>query len=353
MEEIILNIHMHTPFSDGHYTHTQIVQAALQSGVDAVIVTDHNVYVQGPEEYYQESGRRVLMLVGEEIHDQSRQPQKNHLLVFGAGRELAPLAYDPQRLLDAIRRAGGVAFLAHPVDPSAPAFNEGDLSWVDWQLQGFTGIELWNFMSEFKSRLRSRLHAIFYAFNPKRIAQGPFPEALRKWDELLAEGRKIAAIGGSDAHALPSHLGPIHRTLFPYAFHFRTINTHLLLPDPLSGDLVEDRRLVLEALASGRAFIGYDLPAPTRGFRFTAQGLAGLANMGEEISSQKGVTLQVRLPLPCDCRMIQDGKVVKTWQNREVCTFIATEPGAYRVEAYLDYIGRQRGWIFSNPIYLS
>jgi hypothetical protein len=74
--------------------------------------------------------------------------------------------------------------------------------------------------------------------------------------------------------------------------------------------------------------------------------------MGEEISSRNGVTLQIRLPLPTECRLVKDGKVIKTWQKRETCTHITTEPGAYRVEAYIEYKGRRRGWIFSNPIYV-
>ena len=44
--------------------------------------------------------------------------------------------------------------------------------------------------------------------------------------------------------------------------------------------------------------------------------------------------------------------MIKTWHNRETCTHITTEPGAYRVETYIQYMGRKRGWIFSNPIYI-
>jgi hypothetical protein len=352
MEEVVINLHMHTRYSDGHVSHADIAEAALRAGLDAVIVTDHNVWVNGPEDYYRDGNRAVLLLVGEEIHDQARQPQKNHLLVFGTGRELADQAYDPQRLIDAVRQAGGLSFIAHPYDPESKAVGEADISWVDWQVQGFTGIELWNGLSEFKSRLRTRLHAIYYAFNPAAIAQGPLPETLLKWDELMAGGRQIVAVGGSDAHALPGSLGPLRKTLFPYEFHFRAINTHLSLQTALSGDLAEDRRKILDALSAGRAFIGYDLPASTRGFRFTAQGKEQKAWMGEEISAKFGVTMQVRLPQPVECRLIKDGKVIKTWQKRETCTHITTEPGVYRVEAYIQYLGRLRGWIFSNPIYV-
>ncbi len=358
MPEIIVNLHLHTCYSDGTGTHTEISQAAIRAGLDAVIVTDHNVLVQGKEGYYRsqhgsENGdRQVLMLVGEEIHDQARQPQKSHLLVFGVNEELAPLASDLPGLVKAIRRLGGFAFIAHPFDPPAPAFHEADLSWDDWQIQDLNGMEIWNSLSEFKLLLKSKLHAIYYAFNPARINRSPFPEALRRWDELLATGKRFVAIGGSDAHALDIRMGPLHRTIFPYEFHFRLINTHLLLDSDLQGDLETDRRAVLDALQRGHSFIANDLPAPARGFSFIANGFDRKASIGEEISARKGVTFQIRLPSPADCRLLRDGQVIQTWQNQSMCTQICTEPGAYRVEAYRLFKRRPVGWIFSNPIYV-
>ncbi len=111
MHEIVLNLHMHTNYSDGTGSHRDIARAALRANLDAVIVTDHNVLVDGLEGYYREKNRRLLMLIGEEVHDQDREPQKNHLLVFGASRELATLADDPQKLIDGVRESGGLSFL--------------------------------------------------------------------------------------------------------------------------------------------------------------------------------------------------------------------------------------------------
>lgn len=353
MHEIVVNLHMHTRYSDGHVTHRQIVETALRVGLDAVIVTDHNVWVNGPEDVYEAEGRRLLLLIGEEIHDQARLPQKSHLMVIGAGRELAPLAYDLPRLLEAARQAGALTFLAHPRDPASPAVGEDDLSWDDWHLSGYTGLELWNAMSEFKSLLKTKLHAIYYAYNPSRVAHGPFPEVLQKWDALLAGGQRVVAVGGTDAHALPVRLGPLRRVIFPFDFHFRTVNNHLLIPKPLTGELEADRRLVLEALAQGRGWIGYDLPAATRGFSFTAQGKERTAQMGEEMPVQEGVTIQVRLPRPAECRLLRDGQPVKVWQKQQSGVYITNQPGVYRVEAYLHFKGKRRGWIFSNPIFLT
>lgn len=350
--EIIINLHMHTRYSDGAGSHDDIAAAAIKAGLDAVIVTDHNVWVDGFAGYKQLDSRRVLMLVGEEIHDQAREPQKNHLLVFGANRELATYAYDPQLLLDAVSKAGGLAFIAHPVDPAAPAVHEADISWVDWNVHGFTGLELWNGFSEFKPRIKSYLHAIYYVYFPQRIACGPLPAALRKWDELLSTGQKLVAIGGSDAHSHQMHLGPLKRTVFPYEFHFRAINTHVFIPRPLGADDVADTSMILEALGQGHCFVGYDLPAPTRGFRFTGSGLEATAEMGDELSMKGGVTLQIRLPRITECVLLKDGKPLRTWHKHDLCTYIATQPGVYRVEVYIHYLGMRRGWIFSNPIYL-
>lgn len=352
MNEIIVNLHMHTTYSDGTGTHRDLVQAALDSDVDVIIATDHNVLVKGPEGYTVEGQDKVLLLIGEEVHDRTRSPQKNHLLVFGMDREMAGMARDPQSLINAINKAGGMSFIAHPVDPAAPAVDQPDISWVDWDVRGFTGIELWNAFSEFKSLLKSKWHALYYAYQPKRIARGPFPDTLKRWDQLTSNGQRVVAVGGSDAHALSASMGPLKRTIFPYRFHFQGVNTHLLTPTPLRERLEEDRKMIWEAFQKGHAFIGYDRPAPTTGFRFKAHGKNKTSMMGDVISPKHGITLQITLPKRAECRLIKDGKPIKTWTNREICSHTTTEPGVYRVEAYLHYKGKKRGWIFSNPIYI-
>lgn len=352
MQEIVVNLHMHTRYSDGSGTHKDIARAAIQAGVDAVIVTDHNVLAPDMEGYYKENNKRVLMLIGQEVHDQDRNPQKNHLLAFGAGRDLAAFADDPQLLINKVRESGGLAFIAHPHDPAAPAFHETDISWVDWSVQNYTGIELWNALSELKTVIPTKLHAAFLACFPQFIAHGPIPATMAKWDELMSQGGRVVAIGGSDAHALHLSIGPFSRVIFPYEFHFRGVNTHVILSAPLTGDANADRGLVYEALGNGRAFVAYDLPAPARGFRFTGQGHDKTVYMGDEIPAKGGVTLQAKLPLAAEIWLMKDGQVLKKWDRQTLCTHIATEPGVYRIEAHRNYLGKKRGWIYSNPIYV-
>ena len=352
MHEIIVNLHMHTRYSDGSGTHKDIAQAAIQTGLDAVIVTDHNILVQGVEGYYRVGQSRVLLLVGQEVHDQDRDPQKNHLLVFNANRDLASLADDPQSLINGVREAGGLCFIAHPKDPKAPAFNETDISWEAWDVQNYTGIELWNGLSELKTVIPTKLHGLFYALFPQFIGHGPIPETLQRWDELLSHGRPVIAIGGSDAHAMHMHMGPFHRVIFPYTFHFKTVNTHVLIPEPLTGDVTTDKKMIYDALAAGHCFVAYDLPAPTRGFTFNVRGLERSGIMGDALPVKGGVTLQAHVPQPAEIHMLKDGKQIGIWTNTHACTYSATEPGVYRVEVYTRYLGKKRGWIYSNPIYV-
>lgn len=351
MPEIIVNLHMHTRYSDGSGSHRDIAAAALRAGLDAVIVTDHNVLVRKVGGYVSLEGRRLLMLVGEEIHDRYQDPQKNHLLVIGGGAELAPLASDPARLIQAARDSGGLTFLAHVTDPAAPAFHEPDISWNDWSVNGFTGIELWNGLSELKTLIPTKLHGILFAFVPALVAHTPPADTLRKWDDLLGGGR-IVAVGGSDAHALHLSLGPLHRVVYPYEYHFGAVNTHLLLSEALSGQEDRDEQLIYTALSAGHCFVGYDRPFPTRGFRFTARGREAEAIMGDEISLADGVTLQAYLPAFAQIRMLRDGEVVQEFAHAHALTFHALVPGVYRIEAYRRYLGQRRGWIFSNPIYV-
>ncbi len=352
LNEIILNLHIHSVYSDGSQNHKEIADAALRAGLDALIITDHNVLVKGLQGYCGEKNRQVLLMVGEELHDQDRQPQKSHLLALGIDEELADCTAVPQKLIQKVKDAGGISFLAHPYDPALPAFGEDDISWEDWEINGFTGIELWNGFSELKIRIHNKFQAIFYAFFPQYVAQQPPEQTLEIWDRLLQKGQRVAVIGGSDAHASLHHMGPIHRIIFPYDFHFRCINSHLLLDRSLSGEATQDSQVILKALDKGHGFIGYDLPAPTRGFRFWAEVEEQNYIMGDEFEYDRPIDLKIHLPQKADCCLLRNGKPAALWKNSSDCKYSVQNLGVYRVEVYRPYLGRRRGWIFSNPIYI-
>jgi hypothetical protein len=267
-------------------------------------------------------------------------------------------------LIDETLTAGGIGFLAHPHERDLPLINSPDLGWHDWDIEGFTGLEIWNYMSSFKNvvadridsmRWKNKLFGLWTALrmtlHPERHVTAPDPATLALWDDYLQKGVRVTAVGNSDAHGTPMNLGPIHREVFPYEFLFRSVNTHVLLPKPLSGDLVQDKRMLLRAIGRGHSWVGYDLPGSTSDFRFTVQGVKkGI--LGDEIPLGTGATFQVRAPGRCRIRLIRHGRVMVEVERESNLTYMPTEPGAYRVECYVPFEGRERGWVFSNPIYL-
>lgn len=347
--EYVGNLHLHTVYSDGTATHAEVAAAAGRAGLNFLIATDHNVWVEDVEGYY----GRVLLLVGEEIHHIRRHPQVSHLLIYGAEEDLASHAFgSAQTLVQTVRERGGFCFLAHPVEKSSPLSPDLQaIPWVDWPLEGIAGLELWNYMSEFKGLLWSRLPALIYAFYPEWGIRGPYRATLRLWDELLAQGQRLAALGGADAHGTEYTFGPLKRRVFPYDYLFRCVNTHVLTQDALTGEPATDKALLYEALQAGRTWVAYDLPHSSRGFQFIMRSGAAAATVGEELKRLGAINVEVMLPAAGEMRLLRNGKLVTRAQGREL-RYTTAEPGIYRLEVYRRFRGRRVGWIFSSPIYV-
>lgn len=343
--ERVGNLHIHTQHSDGSGDHAVVAQAAAEAGLDFVIVTDHNRYLPDYEGWH----GQVLLLVGEEVHA-LENPDANHLLVFDARQAIAGCGSTPQAWLDATAARGGLGFIAHPIEKSGAFTQEPEICWTDWDAQGYTGIELWNYMSEFKARLGSRAQALLYAFAPRLGIEGPFPETLRLWDALLAE-RPVYAVGGSDAHAQTYRLGPVRRCVFSYRHLFGQVNTHVFVDAPWSGDAAEDGALIYGALRRGRAFVGHDGLAPTRGFRFEACEGSATHVMGDTLTPRGPLRWRIQAPARARLRLLRDGKPVAEGVGT-VLEYAGQQPGVYRAEAYRRYAGRWRGWVFANPIWV-
>lgn len=352
MFEITANLHIHTPYSDGSKYHADIAHDAIMSGVDVIFFTDHNIFIDGLEGYFNDQDGKVLIIMGEEIHDQNVSPQKNHLLALGAGKSFACLADDRQTLIEKIQSSGGISFLAHPFDPALPAFNETNISWEDWSVNGYTGIELWNSFSELKVRVKYKLAAYFYAFFPNFLPLSPPKETLSIWNTLLNNGVKTVAVGGSDAHAILFSIGPLARVIFPYKYHFSTINNHILLENRLTGSFNEDKNSILNALRKGNSFIANDLVFSSQGFRFFAKDGMSQIEMGESHQKKTNMSISVNLPKRADCRILKNGILFHQVSGKKEITVNIDTPGIYRVECYKYFYGRKRGWIFSNPIYI-
>jgi hypothetical protein len=168
------DLHTHTVHSDGKLTVAELVQAARESGLDFVAITDHN------NTTHQADGVRddaVLTIVGEEVTTPG-----GHASVWGLGPrdfvDFRALPGDGQ--IDALVRSvvarGAVLSINHPFADCAQC------SWDHPVPEGVTGIEVWNRWD------------------------GPQEPAIALWDRLLASGRRLTGIGSSDFHGLPAPL---------------------------------------------------------------------------------------------------------------------------------------------------
>ncbi|MBW2086607.1 MAG: hypothetical protein JRI54_11365, partial [Deltaproteobacteria bacterium] len=134
----------------------------------------------------------------------------------------------------------------------------------------------------------------------------------------------------------------------------KAINTHVLLPAPLSGDLKTDRAAVYQALAAGSGFVAHDRLKNSKGFDFWLENnKERKAGQGMEIRFDPGHQLVWSLPSRTSARLIKDGQVVLNIVARQG-RFQAPGLGVYRIEAFWPsrFFGL-RPWLFSNHIYLN
>jgi len=327
-------IHIHSVHSDGSGTVSEIVEAGQRSSVDFVVITDHNTLAAKADEGWHED---VLVLVGQEAA-QSRR----HCIVLGVDR---PIHRDQpmEEVFEKVAAQGGLSFIVHPHGRLRPIFKLTSFAWERWEINGYTGIEIWSYMFDWIKDFR--LYKWWRFWNdPDEHILGPFPKTLMIWDELC-QSRRVVGIGGLDVHARKFVFGAFE--VFPYEWMFRRFSTHILAREPFSGRTEEDIRLVLEALGSGRCFIGYDLLGLTDGFRFEVATDRTLAVMGDELPWEEGLDLEVHVPRPAHIRILCDGQEVMTKQDA-CCRLRLERAGVYRAEVCLD----GRPWIFSNPIYV-
>lgn len=342
--------HLHSRHSDGTGQVDQIAAAAARSGVDVVLLTDHDTLAArraGEEGWHGD----VLVLVGEEISPVGR----DHTLAFGVEEHVRHRGLTAGEICAAVSQAGGVAFAAHPFSQGSRTFKRfgSGTPYSDLRADGLTGIELWSFVVDTAEALTSIREAVLFVASPNRVLLRPPEHNMAAWDALCRE-RRLVAIGGIDAHQVGLRIGrrtPIR--LMSYARSFRHLRTHVLCDRPPTGELSTDGGQVLEALRAGRCYLAVDSLAPARGFSFWAERPDGAhaLPMGSEAPAG-GWTLRVELPRPARLRLLRDGTEVASADAATLDHIAEPGPGVYRVEADLTRRGRPRAWIVSNPIYL-
>lgn len=329
MQDLVCVVHVHSTHSDGSGTVPQIARAAKRAAIDVVLLTDHDTLEakrRGEERWYDD----VLVLVGEEVSPTDR----DHFLAFGIEREIDRHLTGPE-ICEAVHAAGGFGFGAHPFSRGSERFKRPGIAFG--QRDCLDGVELWSFLNDTGERLRGIRDAARMILTPQRAIGGPPEDNLREWDQLC-QARRVVAIGGLDAHQFGIRIaGHVPIRLMGYARAFKQLHTHVLVDEPLTGELEPDRARVYGALREGRCYIANDQVADARGF--------GLTHMGEEV--EPGFELRVRTPLPAHIRLLRDGELVAATDSDELVHPIELH-GVYRAEVALG----KRPWIFSNPVYV-
>lgn len=345
MFEYVGAIHIHSEFSDGSGKVDEIAGFADEVGLDYIILTDHNT-LRALRDGYEKWYGNTLLLVGVEINDKEN---KNHYLAMGVN-EAFSTRMSAKQYVKKVKDAGGIGFIAHPHEKRNSLPEHPPFPWTAWDAEDFTGIEIWNHMSEWMEGLTED-NKYQRVLHPLKSIVAPPKETLAKWDEIALQ-RPVTGIGGIDAHAHKVNiLGFFEVEIFPYKVLFKSIRTHVLLDKKLKKTesphgIEKAKKSVYEALAKGNCFVSNFYHGDARGFRFYAESGNAVYEQGSAVAlSENSVNLRVVLPEKAEIKLIGNGKEILS-QNSAELDFDVKEKGVYRVEVFKG----EFGWIFSNHI---
>ena len=345
MFELVGAIHIHSVFSDGSGEIKEITGFANEAGLDYIILTDHNT-LRALHDGYEGWHGNTLLLVGCEINDKEN---KNHLLALGVN-EAYSTRLPAKEYTRLVKESGGLGFIAHPHEKRNSMSEHPPYPWIEWDTEDFTGLEIWNHMSEWMEGLTDQ-NKYNYFIHPLKSISMPPKDTLDKWDELNLI-RRVVGIGGVDAHAHKVNLlGFFEVEVFPYKVLFKSIRTHILVdskftPSDKKENLLKAKNELYSSLKNGRCFISNYYHGDATGFKFFAEDGQKIYQMGDLIPLLDKVKLRVSLPnISGTIKLLKNGEVFGIIDGFDA-EFMVNEKGAYRVEVYLN----ENAWIFSNHI---
>lgn len=341
-------IHFHSRYSfDGRASMEEILRSAREAGVRFLLLTDHST-LEARRDGWEGWHDGVLVAVGQEI-----APRFNHYLAFGIDRSY-PIGEDdrvpPEDYIRFVNGEGGFGFIAHPDHEGTEMFHVKHYPWIDWDVTGYAGIGIWDFMTDWQSSLTGTVRALLsYAF-PALFLRGPRPVTLSRWDRLN-ETARVPGIGELDNHDTVKRFLGIRFPVFPFSRVFNLIRTHVLLDRPFEGDAAKDTGAVFDALRRGRSYVSLDALRDPRGFRFSVVSGTAEATPGEDLVLGESAYGLVELPFRGGIRVIRNGRLFFEGEGQTI-RFPVMEQGNYRVEALLKRYRKWRPWIFSNMVYV-
>ena len=353
LHDLACAVHLHSDYSDGTATIPELMEAAHKAERDVVLLTDHDT-LGAKDDGHEGWHGSVLLGVGVEV-----TPRAGHFLAFGIDKKIEHKGMPESEIPVAVIKAGGFGFVAHPWSKGARIlerygrFVKRGLvhGWKDLEGKGIAGIELWSVTTDASEDWRGPVDAVRYLVDPEAQLDGPRREDIAAWDRICAE-RRFVAIGGLDSHQHGVRVRGRLWSPMKNSRYFAMLSTYVSLTEaPQGGDHGQaDLELVYDALREGRCYLSVDVIAPGRGFRFWGESETVSALMGEEHPAGTW-TLRASLPESAMVRLLQNGEQI-TEVAGNFLEHQVTEPGAYRIEAHRHWRGRERPWIYSNPIYL-
>jgi hypothetical protein len=342
LHEVVGCIHIHSTYSDGTGTIPEIARVAEEVGLNFIMMTDHNnlrALKNNEERWF----RSVLSIIGYEINDID---DTNHYLAFGLAEEVNR-NLPAREYVKQVKNNGGFGIIAHPDEQRSAMLEHPPYPWTAWDSDDFAGIEIWNQMSEWMEGLKP-WNKIWRFVNPRRSIVAPVSTTLKRWDDVNRR-RKVAGIGGVDAHAHkhPMLGGLVEVTIFRYKVQFQTVRTHLLLSKPLlpGMDVNEAKQMIFDAILDCRVFVSNYYNGNAKGFTFFAENDHGSCQIGGSLAVGSDTRLTVKLPASAQTNLIYNGELVQSEEGKLV-QFNIDAPGLYRVEIFRE----KRAWIYSNHI---
>lgn len=256
------DIHYHTNYSRNAVEFGAPVdiakKAAQEIGLDWIAITEHSFAFKEEEmpRLVQLAGEKsdstFVFIPGEEVSTNSGPAdQYRHFLAIGIsnyipGDEIlangGAKTLLPAKLIENANSQGGVGYVAHPY--------YSDFLRKEWQEEDynlpFQGLQIWNYET--------------WAKDTSELEKG-----LKKWAELLRNGRKVFIGGGSDAHGDFQILGKARTYAYTEDF---------------------SQRGIVEALRNGNSFI-------TDGPLITAW--INEATFGQEALVEEGAKVRVKI----------------------------------------------------------
>jgi hypothetical protein len=352
---------VHTRLSTGSGDIPTVIQAAQDSGLDFLSITDLNLFDK-PSSLAGYHGSLLVMMDGEYSYLNSR------LLNIGARsmRHLQGLGRSQVLFADLLSQSArdpesGLLILAHPM--------RGRYKWTGEYPPGLDGVEVINlknvWQDAWESQKPSFLFSLFvFPFNEKlallRLFRGPEDE-VRLWDDLSRK-RPTVGLAGADADSKMAVGGSFLR--FPsYETLFSLVRNHVLLRSELTGNAAGDVEKLARALRRGQFYMSLDILGNPKGFNAVIRDKGGVTYpMGSRLTLNEGQALEVTLPqkpgVPFDTIIYRDGERMMT-SNSQVTEYYLNTPGVYRVMVrVIPTLPLPDGkkwipWIYTNAFYVA